>query len=270
MDLTFATDPTGSTYISRQYFNYPYHLCRTLRFEGDPKGMATVYLQSCAGGIFEHDRLWERFVAGCGARAHVTTQSGTIVHGMEGGCAHQDVIIEAGAGALIEFVPDPFILFPGARLTTSMLVRAHETALLIIADSAAFHDPAGGRAMFDRFQNDITVEHEDGRLLAGDRLNITGDMIARHTPGITGDLATFGSLFVIGGTHTSPGLLGALRQSIAKTEGIYGGASMLSHDCGVCLRLLAKDASALRIAVMAAWHAARWELFGAAGVSRRK
>jgi urease accessory protein len=57
VEIAFARDPSGRTYIRRQFVRYPYHVCRPLSFSGDPAGMATIYLQSCAGGIFRDDRL---------------------------------------------------------------------------------------------------------------------------------------------------------------------------------------------------------------------
>ncbi len=63
LELAFARDPSGRTYLRRQFASYPYHVCRPLSFGGDPQGMATIYLQSSAGGIFRDDRLREHIVA---------------------------------------------------------------------------------------------------------------------------------------------------------------------------------------------------------------
>ncbi|MGH6961858.1 MAG: urease accessory protein UreD, partial [Dongiaceae bacterium] len=135
LELTFARDPSGRTYLRRQYAGYPYHVGRPLSFGGDPAGMATIYLQSSAGGIFRDDRLREDIVAEEGAAAHVTTQASTIVHGMDRGDARQDVLIEAAAGSFIEVLPDPFILFPQSRFASDVRIRAHETATVVVANS---------------------------------------------------------------------------------------------------------------------------------------
>ena len=132
LELTFARDPSGRTYLRGQYASYPYHVCRPLSFGGDPQGMATIYLQSSAGGIFRDDRLREHIVAEEGAAAHVTTQASTIVHSMDRGDARQEVLIEAAAGSFIEVLPDPFILFPQSRFASDVRVRAHETATVVI------------------------------------------------------------------------------------------------------------------------------------------
>jgi len=70
IELVFARAPGRGSYVVRQYASYPFHVCRTHRFAGDLAGMVTLYLQSCAGGIFEHDRLHQAVAVETGAEAH--------------------------------------------------------------------------------------------------------------------------------------------------------------------------------------------------------
>jgi hypothetical protein len=81
LEIVFARDPSGRAYLRRQYASYPYHVCRPLSFAGDPAGMATIYVQSCAGGIFRDDRLHEHIVAEEGAAAHTTGLDDRPQHG---------------------------------------------------------------------------------------------------------------------------------------------------------------------------------------------
>jgi urease accessory protein len=268
-ELTFARDTAGRTYIGRQFVNYPYHVCRPLTFAGDPDGMASLYLQSCAGGIFRDDRLREHLVAEQGASAHVTTQAATIVHGMDRGTARQDVLIEAGPGTLLEVMPDPFILFPQARFASAVRVRVHESATVVLTDSFSSHDPTGVGAMFDWFHADVAIEDLQARVLARDRFRVSGAAVSERCPGITGTYASQGSFFVVrrGGIA---GLVDALRAATAEIDDIYSGVSALPNECGVWLRILARDAVALRAAMAAAWQATRSLLTGRVPAPRRK
>ena len=268
-ELSFARDTAGRTYISRQFVSYPYHVCRPLSFAGDPDGMATLYLQSCAGGIFRDDRLREHLVAEEGAAAHVTTQAATIVHSMDRGTAYQEVLIEAAAESLLEVMPDPFILFPKARFANAVRVRAHESATVVLADAFSCHDPAGAGAMFDWFHGDVVVEDLQGRLLARDRFHVTGAAIGDRCPGITGTYASQASLFVIRRGEVAA-LVDALRAATAEIDGVYAGASALPNGCGAWLRIMARDAVAVRAAMTAAWQAARRGLTGHVPAPRRK
>jgi len=269
-ELTFARDPGGRTYIRRQFVSYPYHVCRPLAFDGDPDGMATVYMQSCAGGIFRDDRLRERFLAEEGASAHVTTQAATIVHSMDRGTARQDVLIEAAAGALLEVMPDPFILFPRSRFASAVRVRAHETATVVLTDSFSSHDPAGGGALFDWFDGDVVVEDAQGQVLARDRCRVPGAAIAGRYPGIAATYASQGSVFVVHRRVRTADLVDALRTATAGIDRVYAGASALPNGCGAWLRIMAEDAVGLRAATTAAWQSVRHLLTDRVPAPRRK
>lgn len=269
-ELTFARDLGGRTYLRRQFVSYPYHVCRPLTFGGDPDGMATVYLQSCAGGIFRDDRLQERIVAEAGAAAHVTTQAATIVHSVDRGWAAQEVLIEAGAGSLLEVMPDSFILFPQARFASTVRAQVADTATVILADSFSRHDPAGTGATFDWFHGDVAVEDRQGRALARDRFRIAGADVAARRPGITGGHATLGTLFVIRRGEGAGALVDALRAATAALGDVYAGASTLPNGCGAWLRIMAADAVALRAAMTAAWQSVRHLLTGRVPAPRRK
>lgn len=270
LEIVFARDPSGRTYLRRQYAGYPYHLCRPLAFAGDPPGMATLYLQSCAGGIFRDDRLREHIVAEEGTAAHVTTQASTIVHSMDRGDARLQVLIEAAAGSFVEVLPEPFILFPQSRFASGLHVRAHESATVVVADSFLCHDPAGAGTMFDRFEGVLRVEDLEGRLLALDRFHTTGAILADRRPGVTGAFAAQGSLFVIRQQGASAALVEALCKATADLTHVYAGASELPHRCGAWLRVLAADAIALRAAMTSAWQAMRDTLTGQTPAPRRK
>ena len=268
-EITFALDPGGGTYIRRQFVSYPYHVCRPLTFAGDPDGMATLYLQSCAGGIFRDDRLRENFCAEEGTSAHVTTQAATIVHSMDRGMARQEVMIEASADSLLEVMPDPFILFPQTRFANATHVRAHQSATVIVTDSFSCHDPAGGGALFDWFHGDLVVRGWQGRVLARDRFRIPGTAVAGRYPGITAAYASQGSVFVIHSGRTAE-LVDTLRTATAGIDHIYAGASALPNGCGAWLRIMAPDAVGLRAAMTAAWQSTRRLLTGRLPAPRRK
>ena len=270
LEIAFARDPSGRTYVRRQYAGYPYHLCRPLAFAGDPPGMATLYLQSCAGGIFREDRLQEHIVAEEVTAAHVTTQASTIVHSMDRGDARQQVLIEAAAGSLVEFLPDPFILFPHSRFASGLHIRTHESATVVVADSFICHDPTGAGTMFDRFEGALRVEDLQGRLLALDRFHTTGAILADRRPGVTGAFAAQGSLFVIRQQGASAPLVDALRTAVIDIADVYAGAAELPNRCGAWLRVMAADAIALRAAMTSAWQTLRETLTGQTPAPRRK
>src|SRR5690606_8124407 len=129
-----------------------------------------------SGGIFQKDDLRIRIVASAGASAHVTTAASTVVHGMEAGGARQAVQLDAGAGALLEYLPDPLILFPRARLRSAVQLTLDPQATVLLGEALILHDPRasrdGAQEAFEQFESETLVRDTAGRLLVCDRFRI--------------------------------------------------------------------------------------------------
>ena len=268
-ELEFACDTNGATYVHRQRVGYPFHVGRSLKMPGDPPGMPTVYLQSCSGGIFEGDNLRLRIAAGEGAAAHVATAASTVVHSMVLQAASQQVELHAQAGSFLEYLPDPVILFPRAKLTSGVRVSVHPGATVILGESVLLHDPKGGDDRFDWLQSETVIEDAAGKLLARDRFRIEGVQLARGLAGITGSWKAQGSLFVVTSAKPPAELVAAMRATLA-SAGVYAGATILPNQSGAWSRILASDAAALKTALFSVWTAVRQTLTGAAPMPRRK
>jgi urease accessory protein UreH len=95
LELTFTRAKGESSYLSHQYASHPFHVCRAQYLDRAPSGLASLYIQSSAGGLYEGDRLEIAISAEAGAQAHVTTQASSIVHRSRGPAAHQDVALRS-------------------------------------------------------------------------------------------------------------------------------------------------------------------------------
>ena len=275
LSLTFSCDGDGRTYLDRQFASYPFHVCRPHYLPHDPPEMATLYVQSSAGGLYQQDAHDIEIAARDGARAHVTTQASTIVHSMERGGATQRTTIAAGPGCHVEAIPDALILFPEARLTTEFTVRVHESATAIVGESFLMHDPdaAGSNAdvgSFAAYHAKTVVEGWEGVRLAADRFRISGRDVLAATPGITGGTRAQGLLMALQrGKDLSP-LIESLRAGLAARDDIFAGVSEMPNQAGVWVRMLAADGAALRAGMLAAWASASETLTGVRPSPRRK
>ena len=269
-NLVFAVDPDGETFLREQFTGYPFHICKPYRYANDPAGMATLYLQSLAGGIYQGDRLSLGITAEAGAKAHVTTQASTIIQGMERGDAEQGVTVTAAPDSLVEYLPDPAILFPRSRLTSRVRVVLDPGALVMLSESFLCHDPKGEGQPFDWLLSDIVIQDVVGTTLVRDRFRTSGPDFVAQLSGLSGVRAAQGAFYVVG--HDTPGdrLVDALRAGIDGQDAIYGGASVLPNGCGAWARLAAPDGAALRAALLACWSAVRHTLLGCAPDPRRK
>jgi urease accessory protein len=231
--------------------------------------MPTLYLQSCSGGIFEGDDLRLRIEAGEGAAAHVTSGAFTIVHGMEEESAMQRLEIQAREGSFLEYLPDPAILFPRARLDSRVRVRVHPESSVILCDSVLLHDPKGGDGVFDWLRSETRFEDPSGKLLVCDRFRVDGSQLARRLAGVAGASTAQGTLFIVTGAKPATEIVAAMREALV-LPGVYAGAALLPNRSGAWARILANDAAALKTAMFNAWSAARNLLTGAMPVQRRK
>jgi urease accessory protein len=253
LDLCFSRGPAGTTYLSRQRAGYPYHVGRVLSHELG----ARVIVQSSSGGLFEDDDVFQHLVATAGARARVETAAASIVHSMTRGMAKSRVNIEAHAGARLDWLPHPTILFPGSRLASAIDVTLHPDAQILIADTYQTHDPAGAETPFGLLDAAVTVRDARGRLLARDRFRLDGAS-GRAFGGVDRAFTAHGGLMVL---TLDPGLGAAIVAALehATSEASYAGASLLPGDCGAFMRVLAADSLSLRAimerAIDAAHHA---------------
>jgi urease accessory protein len=232
--------------------------------------MPTIYLQSSAGGLFEHDRLHLEIVGEPGAQAHVTTSASTIVHSMAAGHAEQSVQLRAEAGALVEYIPDLTILFPAARLKSILDVSVGDRAHVLLADAFLTHDYGGAGLVFDWFMSEIVIRNGASAVLARDRFRALGEAVQSGAPGVTDRFCAQGSVLALCPADEVDGLLCVLRERVLECPGTYAGASALPNGAGVLVRILADDAVALREAVFRAWAGAREHWTGNMPVPRRK
>ena len=268
-EIEFGRAPDGRTFIKRQFACYPFHVCRPHSFAGDPEGMVTLYLQSLSGGIYQDERLSLAIAAEADTRAQVTSQASTIVHSMKTGQADLVVSIDAHEGSLVEYLPDPLILFPGARLSSTVKVRRHQTATVICADAFLAHDPEDRDRIFDCLDSRLEVKDLEGQLLARDRFVLTGEM-HRQRAARESRHAAIATVFVLTGNDDPGPILDAVRNALAALPEAYAGASLLPNDCGLWARILAPDGASLRTAMHAAWAAAREAITGTRPQVRRK
>ncbi|PVX81730.1 urease accessory protein UreD [Paraburkholderia unamae] len=258
LDLCFTRGPSGAVYLSRQRAGYPFHVGRML----DAASGGRVIVQSTSGGLFEGEDVAQHVVATQGAQARVETAAATIVHSMTHGMARSRVRLEAMPGAQIEWLPQPSILFPGARLVSHIDAVLHPGARMLLMDSYMSHDPSGGAQPFGVLEASIDVRSAAGRLLARDAFRLAGSAsrpsgaVLRPLGGVRAPFAVHGGLMVLTlDAHEATAALHALETLARHT--CYAGASLLPNGCGAFMRLLAVDGQTMRAAMQQAVEAVR-------------
>ena len=238
--------------------------------DAEPADMATIYIQSSAGGIFANDRLSIHLHVLQGAKAHVTSQASTIVHRMDHGDACQTVDIRVERGGFLEYLPDPMILFPNVCLQSCVSVRKDPAATVILADSFLAHDPLAKEEMFSVLCNEVRIQDLTGKLLCLDRNVLHGDVFVDGSIGIMGSNTVHSTFLMLNSTLQCKSACTALRDSLGTHTDVYASASELPNRCGVWARVLSCDVIALRAAMHELWRTARKLLVGSYPNIRRK
>jgi urease accessory protein len=270
LEVVFQQDPEGRTYLEEQYFTYPFHICRAQYMDKATPDIATLYLQSCSGGIFRDDRLSIKIHGKEHSQVHVTTQASTIVHRMDEGFAEQKTLITGDEGSLVEYLPDCTILFPYAKFRSSVTVTRHHDSDVIISDSFLTHDPNGMAAPFSWFENELVISQPDGQIDAVDRVRVTGEMFCAGETPDSEQYSVQGMFAVISHRTDSQSLVRNIRSNIESSDGVYAGVSLLPNDAGCWIRYMAIDGAAAQDFSTTLWITSRKNLTGYSPSLRRK
>ncbi len=262
----------GRTVLTRQRVPYPFHATRPFYLDPARADLATLYLQSAAGGLYRGDRIALSIAAGPSSAAHATTQAATIVHRTDRFPVEQNTRIEVGDDAFLAWTPDPLVLFPGAEISCATEITLSASGALILTDGLSHHDPGGPDAHdlgrpFVRYGNAVVVRDATGRILLNDRGSLTGEaMFAPSSP--LGRHRAIGTVFVLGrGAHICDAAF--LEKRLAAC-GCVAGFSALPNDTGIGGRVLAPNGGALARGLEAAFAIAFAALIGVPPARRRK
>mgnify|MGYP000315484877 CR=1 FL=1 len=255
------------TFVTRQHVGYPFHVTRPFYFDTDPAHLATLYLQSCSGGIYSADDLSIEIDAAPETAVHVTSQASAIVHDTRGVAAVQSVDVSVGDNAFVAYATDPLILFPGAEIEQSVNVTLAPGAAALVIDAILSHDPAGESRPFGTYGSIVDIADDGGRRLAVDRSRVLGiDLAGSLSP--QGPYPAAASVFAAG---LSPEVLSPdAMEAAVEAPGILCGASPLPNNAGLGMRILADGGVSLAKALDAVFTVVFAARFGSNPGRRRK
>ena len=255
------------TVIGRQHVCYPFHFTRPFSFDAAMPSLLTVYQQSSSGGLYRADDLSCRYRLGAGAACHVTTQAATVVHDCRGKPARQVGEIALAEGSFLALTPDPYVLFPGASVSSTLDARLAPDAVLLVAEAFAMHDPEAKARPFDHLASDTTIRNTAGHLLVRDCYRISGSDLAGPASPI-GRWRTVANFLMLGPPSRLPAREQLVGCSLDSEVAI--GVSALANSAGWGVRCLAVDAVAARRVAETIFSACVHSALGQLPVRRRK
>lgn len=249
----------GRTILRRQRVGYPLHITRPFYLDRTRPDVATLYLQSASGGLYEADQIALSVDVSADASLHLTTQASTVVHAAGQIGTLQSQAITVAAGGFLAMTSDPYILFPGARLHIDTTISVADAAVLIAADGFAMHDPRGAGEPFHRFSMHTRIQRPGGDVILTDRGSIRG---ADHLAGLgaLNGLTAAATVFVIAPSARCVAVDAI--EAAAGQAGCLAGATPAPHQSGIAMRLLAPDGGTLTRGIDAAFQSAAQAALG--------
>lgn len=268
LDVTLAPR-AGTTRVLRQYQRAPLHLYRPIYLDPRRPDMAFLFLQQSGDGLVQGDRYRIDIACAAGSAVHVTTQAATNVYPARQNFATQLVNLGVGAGAVVEYLPDPVVPFRGSRLFQRTCLVADPDSIAILGETLLPGRAAHGEAhAYDCYWAETEVRRPDGTLLFADVLRLAPADEDPRSIARLGAHDVVATLYIVAAESGS--LVIRLRSALAACPEVLAGVSTLPNHCGVAVRLLGPTSKSVQAALRSAWNIARLALLGAPSPNRRK
>ena len=251
LQLRFAADADGATTrLTGRAHAGPLRVQKALY----PEGARTchVIVVHPPGGVVGGDQLEIGMRLGAGSRVFATTPGAAKWYRAQAGAARQEVRLQAGEGAALEWLPQESIFYDGARVELGHEVELGAQACYIGSEILCF----GRRAMGEAFTRGHVVQRtrirQAGRLVWHEQGRLDLEGIA--SPLGMGGRSVCATLLAVGRPLPAPALA-ALRAEVP-------GLALSQVKSVLVARHLGDDSERARGAMLRVWQAVRPHLLG--------
>ena len=196
LSLHFATH-AGRTRPTRVVAAPPLQ-CSPVRYDDPERPSVACLTLLHLGGVLQGDRLDLAITLEAGAQAQIVSAAATQVYRMPERDAAQTTAITLGAGARLEYLPEPIILFAGARFSQATRITLRENAALAFQEVLVCGRVARGELhRYERYGAQLEVCDDAGRALFAERALVEPAQFPPATLGVQGAYPVAGSLYLL-------------------------------------------------------------------------
>ncbi|BCP54805.1 urease accessory protein UreD [Kaistia sp. 32K] len=262
LELWFAPN-AGKTRLMRRRHLGPLVVQKPFHPEKD--GTCHVYLLHPPGGVAGGDQLDLRFHVAPDSRALLTTPGATKFYRSEHGRSTQRTVIDVGAKAVCEYLPQETILFDGANAVIDTRVTLSEGATYVGWDFICLGRPAAG----ERFESGSLSQRieilRDGKPIWFERMQLPGGSALAHAAYALAAQPTWGTMIYAG--PLAEDAAERVRNAIgSRGDGVF---SVSQLEQGVVCRYLGPRVSEGKSLFVQAWDALRTSCQGKAANAPR-
>jgi len=225
LELGYAVHQGERTVLAHRLHNGPLLVQKPFY----PEGARTCHstLVHPPGGIAGGDRLELSVAARAGAHAVITTPGAAKWYRSNGNTAEQRNELNLAADAMLEWLPQPSIVFDGARVKQTHCVNLQRNARYIGWDIVCFGRIARGeRFEAGEYQARTEIVGEDGRLWSDSSRVPGGGALLSSPAGLSGQPVS--GLFLAGGVEIERDLVERCRQMVTSAPSRCGVTSLPS------------------------------------------
>jgi urease accessory protein len=243
----------------------PYLAQRALYPDPAMPDLAWLFTITTTGCVLQGDRLALEIALGPRARAHVTTQSATKIHGMDANYAVQTQSITLADGAYLEFLPEPLIPHRRARFLSDTRISIAPTATLLYAEivhaGRKHHHPdeSFGATLLSL---SVAAARSDGRALFTEKLVIEPARRPVRQTGVMDSFDVLGNVVLLTVADAADRVHARVDAGVDLERGVASGACRLPNDAGLVFKALGRESAQVKAKVRAFWGIAREEVTG--------
>ena len=253
--LGFAWHDGVSRLVERTHSG-PLRVQKPLYPEGDAVCHAIIIHPP--GGVVGGDQLAVDATVGEGAHAFLTSPGAAKWYRANGHVSGQHIVLRAGAGAAIEWLPQESIFFDQACVLLRHEVQLAANASYIGCDIVCLGRSASGEIFNTGSISQQVQIRRGGKLLWWEQGVLAADGALMASPlGLRGH--TVCATLIAVGTSISPAVLAAVREISVPAGAMFGATQIKAL---VVVRLLCGDSEAARRIMLAAWQLLRPAMLG--------
>ena len=253
--LGFALHDGVSRLVERTHSG-PLRVQKPLYPEGD--GVCHAIIIHPPGGVVGGDQLAVHATAGEGAHALLTSPGAAKWYRANGHVSGQHVVLRAGSGAAIEWLPQESIFFDQACVRLRHEVELAADACYIGCDIVCLGRSASGETFNTGSISQHVQIRRGGRLLWWEQGVLAAGGALMASPLGLGGHTVCATLIAVGAS-AAPAVVAALREIKVPAGAQFGATQMKSL---VVVRLLCGDSEAARRIMLAAWQLLRPAMLG--------
>ncbi|MBB5368794.1 MULTISPECIES: urease accessory protein UreD [unclassified Janthinobacterium] len=263
LTLGFALQDGGVSRLVERRHSGPLRVQKALYPEGG--AVCHAIIVHPPGGVVGGDQLAVQATVGEGAHAFLTSPGAAKWYRANGHVSGQHIVLRAGAGAAIEWMPQESIFFDQACVRLRHEVELAPDACYIGCDIICLGRSASGESFDSGSIAQHTQIRRGGKLLWWEQGLLAADGPLMASPLGMHGLRVCATLIAVGGP-VAAGVIEALR-AIAVPDGARLGVTQMKTL--VAVRLLGTDSEAARCAMLAAWQLLRPAIMGRVAVVPR-